>query len=121
MSQEGMNKRREVLGDDHVDRAQARTTDFDAGFQEWITETAWGGVWSRPGLDIRTRSLVTIGILAALGREEIDLHLRAIENTGVAREEVMEVMYHVAIYAGIPAAHGAVERAKRIYERAEDE
>jgi 4-carboxymuconolactone decarboxylase len=114
-----MNKRREVLGDDHVDRAQARTTDFDAGFQEWITETAWVGVWSRPGLDTRTRSLITIGILAALGREEIDIHLRAIDNTGVTPDEVMEVLYHVAIYAGIPAAHTAVERAKRIYDRGE--
>lgn len=119
MSQEGMKRRREVLGDDHVNRAQARTTDFDAGFQEWITDTAWGGVWSRPGLDTRARSLVTIGILAALGREEIDIHLNAIDNIGVTPDEVMEVLYHVAIYAGIPAAHTAVERAKQIYERGE--
>lgn len=117
---QGMRKRREILGDDHVDRASARSTDFDAGFQEWITEVAWGGVWSRPGLDSRTRSLVTIGILAALGRDELDIHLRAIENTGVSRDEVMEVLYHVAIYAGIPAAHGAVARAKQIYEGEEE-
>lgn len=118
---EGMSRRREVLGDDHVDRAVAAATPFDAEFQEWITETAWGGVWSRPGLDTRTRSLVTIGILAALGREELDIHLRAIENTGAGRDEVMEVLYHVAIYAGIPAAHHAVARAKRIYEETEDD
>lgn len=116
MSQDGMKRRREVLGDSHVEQAQARTTGFDAGFQEWITEVAWAGVWSRPGLDTRSRSLVTIGILAALGREELDIHLNAIDNTGVSRDEVMEVLYHVAIYAGIPAAHGAVSRAKRIYE-----
>jgi len=116
MSRDGMRRRREVLGDDHVDRAEARTTGFDAEFQQWITDTAWGGVWSRPGLDTRTKSLVTIAILAALGREELDIHLRAIENTGVSAEEVMEVLYHVAIYAGIPAAHGAVGRAKHIYE-----
>jgi 4-carboxymuconolactone decarboxylase len=115
-----MRRRREVLGDEHVDRAMKRTTGLDAEFQEWITDTAWGGVWSRPGLDTRTRSLVTIGILAALGREELDIHLRAIENTGVSREEVMEVLYHVAIYAGIPAAHGAVGRAKQIYEGEEE-
>lgn len=113
---DGMKKRREVLGDEHVDRAMAQTTDLDAEFQEWITDTAWGGVWSRPGLDTRTRSLITIGILAALGREELDIHLRSIENTGVSREEVMEVLYHVAIYAGIPAAHTAIGRAKQIYE-----
>jgi 4-carboxymuconolactone decarboxylase len=113
---DGMKRRREVLGDAHVDRAMERTTAFDAEFQEWITETAWGGVWSRPGLDIRTRSLVTIGILAALGRDELDIHLGAIENTGVSPEEVMEVLYHVAIYAGIPAAHSAIGRAKQIYE-----
>lgn len=117
---EGMRKRREILGDEHVDRATARATDFDKEFQDWITEVAWGGVWSRPGLDSRTRSLVTIGILAALGREELELHLRAIENTGVTPEEVMEVLYHVAIYAGIPAAHGAVARAKQIYEGEEE-
>lgn len=116
MSTDGMSRRREVLGDDHVDRAIARTTTFDAEFQEWITETAWGDVWSRPGLDTRTRSLVTIAILAALGREELDLHLGAMGNTGVSPEDVIEVLYHVAIYAGIPAAHGAVGRAKRILE-----
>lgn len=119
MSQ-GMRRRREILGDDHVDRATARATNFDAEFQEWITEVAWGGVWSRPGLDPRTRSLVTIGILAAMGREELELHLRAIENTGATPDEVMEVLYHVAVYAGIPAAHGAVARAKQIYEGEEE-
>lgn len=118
---QGMSRRREVLGDEHVDRAVAATTRFDAEFQEWITETAWAGVWSRPGLDTRTRSLITIGILAALGRDELDIHLRSIENTGVRSDEVMEVLYQVAIYAGIPAAHDAVSRAKRIYQEADDD
>lgn len=121
MSRKGMKRRREVLGDAHVERALARTTDFDAGFQDWITETAWEGVWSRPGIDTKTRSLVTIGILAALGRDEIDLHLNSIDNTGISRDEVMEVLYHVAIYAGIPAAHSAVARAKRIFEEGDDD
>ena len=116
MSTDAMGRRREVLGDEHVDRAIARTTAFDTEFQEWITETAWGDVWSRPGLDTRTKSLVTIAILAALGREELDLHLKAIGNTGVSPEDVMEVLYHVAIYAGIPAANGAVARAKLVLE-----
>src|SRR2546423_15481710 len=79
----GMKVRKEVLGSEHVERAQARTTGFDADFQRFITETAWGSVWARPDLDRRTRSLVTIAILAALGREELALHLRASRNTGV--------------------------------------
>lgn len=120
MSRDAMDRRREILGDDHVDRAIAATTNFDAEFQEWITETAWGDVWSRPGLDSRTRSLVTIAILAAMGREELDLHLAATGKSGASPEEVMEVLFHVAIYAGIPAAHSAVGRAKRIFEADRD-
>jgi 4-carboxymuconolactone decarboxylase len=114
MFERGMKTRREVLGDEHVDRAAERTTELDADFQRWITEMAWGGVWSRPGLDRRTRSLVTIAILAALGRDELELHLRAARNTGVTREEIAEALMHVGVYAGVPAAHAAFSMAKRI-------
>src|SRR5213594_4140984 len=107
-----MKVRKEVLGSEHVERAQARTTSFDADFQRFITETAWGSVWSRPDLDRRTRSLVTIAILAALGREELALHLRASQNIGVDPKEIVEVLFHVAIYAGIPAANAAFAMAK---------
>jgi 4-carboxymuconolactone decarboxylase len=114
MFERGMKTRREVLGDEHVDRAAAKTTELDADFQRWITEMAWGGVWSRPDLDRRTRSLVTIAILAALGREELELHLRAARNTGATAEEIAEVLMHVGVYAGVPAAHAAFSVAKRV-------
>ncbi|GAC1350557.1 MAG: 4-carboxymuconolactone decarboxylase [Ktedonobacteraceae bacterium] len=114
----GMNVRKEVLGSEHVEQAQARTTGFDADFQHFITETAWGSVWARPDLDRRTRSLVTIAILAALGREELALHLRAaIRNLGVDPREISEVLLHVAIYAGIPAANTAFSMAKKELEQ----
>ena len=101
----GMRVRREVLGDEYVDRALARTTDFDADFQRFITEVAWGSLWARPDLDRRSRSLVTIAILAALGRQdELALHLRASRNNGVEPDEIREALLHVAVYAGIPAA-----------------
>src|SRR5215475_14981121 len=103
----GMKVRKEVLGSEHVERTQARTTDFDADFQRFITESAWGSVWSRPDLDRRTRSLVTIAILAALGREELALHLRASQRTGATGREIAEVLKHVAVYAGVPAANSA--------------
>lgn len=105
--------RRQVLGDAHVDRSQARETPFDADFQRYITETAWGAVWARPGLDTHTRSLLTVTILAALGREhELALHLRATRNTGVTPEEIAEALLHVAVYAGVPAANSAFAIAK---------
>jgi 4-carboxymuconolactone decarboxylase len=110
----GLRTRREVLGEDHVAAAHARTTPFDATFQRFITETAWGSVWARPDLDRRTRSLVTIAILAALGREELGMHLRATRNTGASPEEIAEVLLHVAVYAGVPAAHTAYERARSV-------
>ena len=113
----GMQVRKEVLGSEHVERAQARTTDFDADFQRFITETAWGSVWSRPDLDRRTRSLVTIAILAALGREELALHLRASRNIGVDPHDIAEVLLHVAIYAGIPAANSAFALAKKEFDQ----
>jgi 4-carboxymuconolactone decarboxylase len=111
----GMKTRKEVLGSEHVERSLARATEFDADFQRLITEMAWGSVWSRPGLDRRTRSLVTIAILAALGREELALHLRAaVENVGVDPHEIAEVLLHVAIYAGVPAANSAFAVGKKI-------
>jgi 4-carboxymuconolactone decarboxylase len=110
----GMRVRRAVLGDEHVDRAEANKTDFDADFQRFITETAWGSVWARPGLDRKTRSLLTIVILAALGREdELALHLRATRRTGVTPDEVKEALLHVAVYAGVPAANTAFAIAKK--------
>jgi len=109
----GMQTRREVLGEAHVARARERETPLDAGFQRFITETAWGAVWSRPDLDRRTRSLITISILAALGREhELALHIRASRNTGVSEAELAEALHHVALYAGIPAANTAFAIAK---------
>lgn len=108
----GRRIRSEVLGADHVARAQAQQTEFDADFQRFITEVAWGTVWARPQLDRRTRSLVTIGILAALGREELALHLRASRNIRVDPKEIVEVLFHVAIYAGVPAANTAFAMAK---------
>ena len=111
----GMRVRREVLGDAHVDRAQARRTSLDADFQRLITEMAWGTLWARPDLDRRTRSLITIAILAALGRhEELALHLRASANTGATPQEIREVLLHVAVYAGVPAANSAFALAKTI-------
>ena len=112
----GMEVRRAVLGDAHVDRAEANKTDFDADFQRFITETAWGSVWARPGLDRKTRHLLTIGLMAALGKEaELAMHIRATQNTGVTPDEVKEVLLQVAIYAGVPAANSAIAIAKKVY------
>ena len=109
----GRRVRREVLGDAHVDRAQARQTSLDCDFQRLITEMAWGTLWARPDLDRRTRSLITIAILAALGRaDELALHIRATANTGASPSEVAEALLHVAIYAGVPAANTAFAIAK---------
>ena len=114
--EQGAKIRRAVLGDEHVNRAEANQTPFDADFQRFITETAWGAVWSRPGLERKTRHLLTIGMLAALGREqELALHLRATPNTGVTPDEVKEVFLQVAVYAGVPAANTAFGVAKRVY------
>lgn len=116
---EGMRIRRDVLGDEHVDRALSRQTEFDAPFQRFITEMAWGTVWARPDLDRRTRSLITIAILAALGRrEELELHLRATPNTGATPEQVREALLHVAVYAGVPAANSAMALAKDVFASA---
>ncbi len=112
----GMQVRRGVLGDAHVDGALARTTPFDADFQRFITEGAWGSVWSRPGLDRRTRSLLVIALMAALGHEEeLAMHINATRNTGATPEEVKEVLLMVAVYAGVPAANTAIKVAKGAY------
>lgn len=112
---EGMKVRREVLGDDYVDRSLSKATEFDAPFQQFLVETAWGSVWSRPDLDRRTRSLLTVAILAALGRrEELTWHLRACANTGATPTEIRETLLHVAVYAGMPAANSAVAIAREV-------
>lgn len=109
----GRKIRAEVLGADHVARARAGQTMLDADFQRFITEVAWGSVWARPGLDRRTRSLITIAILAALGRrDELALHLRASRNVGVDPREIVEALLQVAVYAGVPAANTAIALAK---------
>ena len=111
----GMQVRREVLGDAHVDRAESARTSFDALFQRFITETAWGTLWASDELDRPTRSLITIAILAALGRdEELALHLRATANTGATPEQIRAALMHVAVYAGVPAANSAFALAKTI-------
>jgi 4-carboxymuconolactone decarboxylase len=117
----GMRIRRQVLGDAHVDRALGNATPFDEAFQRYITEAAWGDVWSRPGLDHRTRHLLTLAVLAALGREaELEMHIRAIRNTGVTPEELQEVFLHVAVYAGVPAANSAFAAAKRVHAQSQE-
>jgi 4-carboxymuconolactone decarboxylase len=114
----GMTIRREVLGDAHVDRAQSGTTDLDADFQRFITETAWGSIWARPHLTRRERSMLTIAMLASLGHlEELALHLKATENTGTSIEDVREVLMQVAVYAGVPAANAAFRVAKDHYAK----
>lgn len=113
--------RRAVLGDGHVDAAAARTDAFDDGFQTFITEGAWGSVWSRPGLTRRERSLITIALLAALGHdEEVAMHVRATRNTGASMADVAEALMHVAVYAGVPAANSAFRIAKDVYAGLED-
>lgn len=116
----GMAIRRQVLGDDHVDRTVAGTTEVDRDFQEWITANVWGDLWARPGLERRERSLITIALLAAAGHEELELHLRAARNTGATRDEIAEALLHVAVYAGVPAANGAFKLMKEIYQEEPD-
>ena len=112
--EQGMTVRRAVLGDAHVDRAIANTTDLTEDFQDFITRTAWGDVWGRPGLDRRTRSIVTITALTALRAEnEIAMHVRGAIANGLTPREIGEVLLHTAIYAGVPAANGAFAIAQR--------
>ena len=111
----GMRMRRKVLGDAHVDRAEANQSALDADFQDLITRYAWGEIWTRPGLPAHTRSLLTIGLMVALNRgEELRLHLRAAKNNGVTADEIREVLLHCAIYCGVPAANAAFHAAREI-------
>ena len=110
-----MAVRRSVLGDEHVDRTVARTVDFDRDFQHYITENAWGAVWTREGLSLRERSMITLAILAARGHwEEFKLHLRATRHTGASAGDIEEMLFHVAVYAGVPAANRGFAIAKEV-------
>jgi 4-carboxymuconolactone decarboxylase len=113
----GLAVRRRVLGDAHVKRSLENATTYDQDFQDLVTRHAWGDIWTRPGLDHRTRSLITIALLAAGGRnEELNLHIRATRNTGATPDEVKEVLLQVAVYAGMPAANSAFRIAKTAFE-----
>jgi 4-carboxymuconolactone decarboxylase len=110
----GMNVRREVLGDEHVDRAVARTTNFTADFQDFITRYAWGEIWTRPGLDRKKRSCVTMTALVATGRfDELGMHVRAALRNGLTEDEIREVLLQCAVYCGVPAANSAFAIAQR--------
>lgn len=118
----GMATRRRVLGDAHVDRAEAAKTAFDAPFQELITEAAWGRVWSRDTITPRERSMLTIALLAGLGNDhELAMHLRATANTGATQSDVLEALLHVAIYAGVPRANHAIRIAKETFAQMESQ
>jgi 4-carboxymuconolactone decarboxylase len=113
---EGMKIRRKVLGDAHVDAAEARRSDFDAAFQTLITEGAWGSVWARQTISLRERSMLTIALLAAGGNfDEIPMHIRATANTGASPGDVLEALLHVAVYAGVPKANRAIAIARETY------
>lgn len=113
----GMRTRREVLGDEHVDRAAARTTEFTADFQDFITRYAWGEIWTRPGLSRPERSMITMAMLAALGRdEELALHVRAALRNGLRPDQIAEVLLQVAVYAGVPAANRAFAIASAVID-----
>ncbi len=119
---EGMRIRREVLGEDYVDRAIERSRSFSEPFQELITRYAWGSVWSRPGLDRRTRSALTVALLTALGQgEELKLHVRAALRNGLSPDEIGEVLLHTAVYAGVPAANAAFKVAQEALEESADQ
>ncbi|MBU0781880.1 MAG: 4-carboxymuconolactone decarboxylase [Alphaproteobacteria bacterium] len=112
----GMQTRRQVLGDAHVDRAEATKVAFDAPFQTMITEGAWGTLWSDDTITRRERSMLTLAILAATGNfDEIPMHIRATQNTGAAPQDVLQAFMHVAVYAGVPAANHAIKLAKQTY------
>jgi 4-carboxymuconolactone decarboxylase len=117
---QGMAIRRRVLGDAHVDRAEAAKTPFDDAFQTLITESAWGSVWARDTISPRERSMLTIALLAGLGNDhELALHLRATANTGASQDDVLEALLHVAIYAGVPRANHAIKIAKETFAQME--
>ena len=117
MHARGMEVRRAVLGDAHVDRAIERTTPFTDDFQDLITRYAWGEIWARPGLDRRTRSAITLTALVALGREqELEMHVRAALRNGLTPDEIAEVLLQCAVYCGVPAANGAFAIAQRVVD-----
>ncbi len=117
----GMATRRAVLGDAHVDKAEATKSDFDLPFQTLITESAWGTVWADDGISRRERSMLTLALLAATGNfEEIPMHIRATAKTGASKEDVMQSLLHVAIYAGVPKANHAIKLAKATYAEMEE-
>lgn len=117
----GMKTRRAVLGDSHVDRAEAAKNDFDTSFQSMITESAWGTIWASDGISLRDRSMLTLALLAATGNfDEIPMHIRATANTGATMTDVMEAFQHVAIYAGVPRANHAIKLAKATFEEMEN-
>ena len=117
----GMVTRRQVLGDAHVNRAEAARTDFDTPFQQMITETAWGTLWSDDTITRRERSMLTLALLAATGNfEEIPMHIRATLNTGASADDVMQAFMHVAVYAGVPKANHAIKLAKQTYAEMEE-
>jgi len=119
---QGMQTRRKVLGDAHVDRAEAGKTEFDAPFQELITEAAWAHVWCSDGLTKRERSMLTLALLAGLGNyDELAMHTRATANTGASPEDIREVLMHVAIYAGVPRANHAIKVVKQVLDEMERE
>ena len=119
--EQGMKTRREVLGDAHVDRAEAAKTEFDLPFQTLITESAWGTVWSSDGISRRERSMLTVALLAATGNfEEIPMHIRATARTGASRDDIAEALQHVAIYAGVPKANHALKLAKQTFAEMEE-
>ena len=114
---QGMKTRREVLGNIHVDRAIKNTNQIDKRFQDFITESAWGTLWSNEKLSKRDRSLITISLLAALGHDgELEMHFNASKNTGVTVDEISEVLMHVAVYAGVPASNNALKILKRVFK-----
>jgi len=120
--EKGMAIRRSVLGVEHVARGESNKTEFYAVFQRIITESAWGAIWTRPGIDKKTRHMLTIAMLAALGKhDELAMHIRATRNTGVTSDEVREVLLQVSVYAGVPAANSAFGIAKRVYKELESE
>ena len=118
----GMKTRREVLGDAHVDRAEAAKTDFDAPFQDLITNAAWGTVWASDAISRRERSMLTLALLAATGNfDEIPMHIRATARTGASKQDVIEAFQHVAIYCGVPKANHALKLAKQTFAEMEEE
>jgi len=119
---DGMAVRREVLGDSYVEQASAKTTDFTRDFQQIVTEFAWGTVWARPGLDRRSRSMVTLTALITLGHhDELALHLRGALRNGLTREEINEVLLQAAVYCGVPAGNAAFRVAQRVFDELEQQ